>query len=190
MSWTNTKETYGWAIIVLHWIAAIGVVAMFTTGILAWLAEQSGDRATRGAWMGLHVSTGATLFVFFAARIALHYSQVQPIKPPQADWLNTVATATQHLLLLGILIQIISGPLAVWSGGRPINIFNVLSLPSPFTSRADAVHEAAEIAHLVGRLTILFLLPLHVLGAFKHLLIDRDGSFFRILWPSKLKSKA
>jgi cytochrome b561 len=188
MSWTNTKETYGWAVIVLHWIAAIGVIAMFTTGILAWIAEDAGDRAARGQWMGLHISTGATLFLFFAARIALHYGQVQPVKPPQAPWLNTLAAATQHLLLLAILIQIISGPLAVWSGGRAINVFDIVSLPSPFASRAEDVHEVAEGAHLVGRLTILFLLPLHVLGALKHLMLDRDGSFSRILWRGTLKA--
>ena len=186
MNWGNTKTTYGWATIALHWIAAIGVVAMFTTGLLADMARENGDRAARAALMGLHISTGATLFTFFAARIALHYLQVQPVKAPQARWMNTLATVTQHLLLLGILIQIVSGPLAVWTGGRAINVFDVVSLPSPFPSRVQSLHEIAEKAHLVGRATIFFLLPMHVLGAHKHLFVDRDGAFFRMLWPTPL----
>jgi cytochrome b561 len=186
MTWTNSQERYGWLAIALHWIAAVGVIAMLTTGIQAYLAEAAGDRAARGAAMGLHISIGATFFAFFAARIIAPYMQPRPMKPKQAAWLNRVASATQHLLLVALLIQIISGPLAVWSGGRAINVFDVVSFPSPFAAAHEGVHEAAEIAHAVGRFTILVLLPLHVLGALKHLIIDRDGAFSRMLWPRAL----
>ncbi len=186
MSLTNTKETYGWATIALHWIAAFGVIAMFATGLQAGLAKAAHDTAARGALMGLHISIGATLFVFFAARIALHYSQIQPVKPKQAPWLNTLLSVVQNLLLLGLLIQLISGPLAVWSGGRAISAFDLFSLPSPFVERNNDIHEAAETAHLVGRVLIFFTLALHVLGALKHLMLDRDGAFQRMLWPGKL----
>lgn len=185
MTWTNTQERYGWLTIALHWIAAIGVIAMFATGFQAYLAGEAGDRAARGAAMGLHISIGGTLFAFFAARIILNYTQPRPEKPKQAAWLNRVANATQHLLLVALAVQIISGPLAVWSGGRAINIFDVVSLASPM-GRNEALHEFAELAHAVGRITILVLLPLHVLGALKHLVLDRDGAFTRILWPRPL----
>jgi cytochrome b561 len=184
-AWGNTKQQYGWAATLLHWIAAVGVIAMFTTGLLAE-AQEEGNRAARAALMGLHISTGATLFVFFAARIVLHYTQPTPDPPPQAKWLNTLALVVQNLLLLGILIQIVSGPLAVWSGARPINIFGLVSIPSPFAERSRDVHEFAEIAHAVGRALIFFMLPIHVLGALKHLVIDRDRVFQRMLWPSTL----
>lgn len=190
MGLRNTRETYGWLTIALHWIAAIGVIAMFTTGVQAYLAEAAGDRALHRALIGLHISVGGTFFVFFAARIALHYGSVQPEKPAQAGWLNTVATVTKHLLLLAVLIQIISGPLAVWSGGRAINIFGLLALPSPFAARNEGVHEFAELLHTIGRLTILLILPLHVLGALKHLVFDRDGVFSRMLWQRKLNKPA
>lgn len=186
--WGNTRERYGWAAIILHWIAAAGVIAMLYTGISAGLAGDAGDRATRSAFMGAHVAIGATLFAFFAARIALHYAQPQPVKPAQGKWLNLIASATQHLLLIGLLIQIVSGPLAVWSGARAINIGELLSIPSPFSERNDAVHEAAEQAHYVGRLIIFVILPLHIMGALKHLMIDRDGVFSRMLRPGRLKA--
>lgn len=189
MALTNTRETFGWLTIALHWIAAFGIIAMFTTGIQAYLAEAAGDRAARGAAMGLHISIGATLFVFFFARVALHYGQQRPEKPAQAKWLNTLATIVQHTLLLAILIQIFSGPLAVWSGGRDIHAFDLFTLPSPFAERNEGVHEFAEVLHAIGRLLILVLLPVHVLGAFKHLVLDRDGVFSRMLWPRKLNKR-
>lgn len=181
----NTKSAYGWAAITLHWIAAIGVIAMFWLGIQAYLAEQAHDMAARRAAMGMHVSLGMTLFVFLAARVVWHYAQPRPAKPPQAGWLNAIASITQNLLLIAIAVQIVSGPLAVWSGGRPINVFGLVSLPSPFPARNQGVHEIAEIAHAIGRLVILVVVPLHVLGALKHVVIDRDNTLQRMLWVRK-----
>lgn len=189
MSLMNTQERYGWLTIALHWIAAFGVIAMFVTGTQAYFASEAGDRAARAAAMGLHISVGATLFVFFLARVALHYTQARPEKPVQAKWLNTLSTIVQHALVLAILIQIISGPLAVWSGGRDIHAFDLFTLPSPFAARNEAAHEFAEVLHIIGRVTILLLLPLHVLGAFKHLVLDRDGVFSRMLWPRALNKR-
>lgn len=190
MTFTNTSSRYGWLTIVLHWIVAFGLIAMFVTGLQAGSAGEAGDRAARGALMGLHVSLGASLFAIFALRIVAYYAQLRPEKPPQARWLNTLSVAVHHLLLLGILIQIVSGPLAVWSGGRAINVFDLVQLPSPFAERNGAVHEGAEIGHLVGRAMIFFALVLHVLGAFKHLILDRDGVFSRMLRPGPLRVKS
>ncbi len=190
MSVTNTRELYGWLSIALHWAAALGVVLMFATGIQAGMAGDAGDRAARGAAMGLHISIGATFFLIFAARIAAHYAQTQPVKPAQAGWLNLLAAAVQHVLLLALLVQIVSGPLAVWNGGRAINVFDLFSIPSPFAQRNEGVHDAAELAHTIGRATIFFILPLHVLGALKHFFVDGDGVLERMFWPSKLRPKA
>ena len=56
MQWTNTKNGYGWLSIGLHWFAAIAVVVMLVTGFQADFAGGAGDRATRSALMGLHIS--------------------------------------------------------------------------------------------------------------------------------------
>ncbi len=187
MGLLNTSERYGWLTIALHWIVAAGIVAMFATGLQAGIAEQAQDRAARAAMMGLHISIGATLVAFYAARIVAHYVQVRPEKPAQAAWLNTLSVIVHHTLLLGLLIQIVSGPLAVWSGARAINAFDLFSLPSPFAERNAAVHEGAEIAHLLGRVMIFFALALHAVGAFKHLIVDRDGVFSRMILGTALR---
>ncbi len=189
MSWKNTTEAYGWATVALHWIAALGVLMMFYIGLQAGIAGEAGDRALRGTLMGYHIAWGATLLPFIAARIILHYTQPQPVKPKQAGWLNLLATATQNLLLIAIAIQFISGPLAVWSGGRPINVWGLFAIPTPFAERNEGVHEAAELMHVVGRAMIFFIVPVHVIGALKHLMLDRDGVFMRMIRPgATLKS--
>ena len=190
MKLTNTKQTYGWIAISLHWIAGLGVIALYTIGFLAGRAEDAHDRASHLALMGLHISLGATLLVFALARVLWRLSQMQPDEPAQPMALKLAARWTQRLLLLAIVIQFTSGPLLVWAGGHSINIFNQFSIPSPFATRQVEIARLAGIAHYVGRTLILVLVPLHILGALKHVVFDRDGSFERILWPSQLKRGA
>jgi cytochrome b561 len=185
MQWTNTKNGYGWLSIGLHWFAAIAVIVMLVTGFRADFAGDAGDRATRSALMGLHVSFGASVALILLARVFASYAQTRPTPPEQAPILKFLSSATHQVLLLAILIQIISGPLAVWSGGRAINVFDVFAIPSPFAERNEGVHEFAELLHGIGRWALVGAIALHVLGALKHAMIDRDGVLKRMLAPAK-----
>ncbi len=120
-----------------------------------------------------------------SGHVALHFLQRQPTPVPQPPTLNFLSTATHKLLLLAILIQFISGPLAIWSGGRDINVFDLFAIPTPFATENEAVHEGAEVAHAIGRWMLLGLIVLHALGALKHVFIDRDGVLRRMLAPAK-----
>jgi len=181
MSLANTKSDYGWVAIALHWAAAVGVVAMFVTGLAA---DGAPTREARAPLMAQHIALGASLFLIFAARIASHYLQPKPAPEPQSKWLARVSSTTHELLIVAILIQIVSGPLAVWSGGRAIDVFGLVSLPSPM-ARIEWLHEGAEVAHAIGRFSLFALIPLHVLGALKHAIIDRDRTLQRMLWVRK-----
>ena len=178
---STAPAKYSWLQVSLHWLAALGVVAMFAIGLAAESAGEAGDREARGALMGLHISLGVTLFLIFAARIVAHYTTTQPAPAPQPRLLQIVSKATHHLLLLAIILLIISGPMAVWSRGAPINVWDAFALPSPFAERNDTVHETAETIHAIGRFMLWVLVPLHVLGALKHVVFDRDGVFSRML---------
>jgi len=47
------------------------------------------------------------------------------------------------------------------------------------------VHEFAELLHAIGRWALIGAISLHVLGALKHVMIDRDGVLKRMLAPAK-----
>lgn len=186
MQWLNTDKGYGWASIILHWLAAIAVLVMLFTGFRADFAGEAGDRATRAAMMALHISFGASLALVLLARVFASYAQPRPAPPEQAPVLKFLSSSTHQVLLIAILIQVISGPLAIWSGGRAINVFDLFSIPGPFSERNDGVHEFAEVLHAIGRWALVAAISLHVLGALKHAVIDRDGVMRRILAPAKL----
>ncbi|MES1158891.1 MAG: cytochrome b/b6 domain-containing protein [Terricaulis silvestris] len=181
MSATNTKQSYGWVTIALHWLAALGVLAMLYIGLSAGWAEDAGDKTQHRALMTLHVALGSALVAFLFIRIVWHYTQKRPELPANHPLLNMVGNITQNLLLIAVLILIISGPMMIWSAGRPINFAGVWPIPSPFAERNREVHELFEKAHTVGRYALYALIPLHLLGGLKHLIIDRDGVFQRML---------
>ena len=179
MSLINTKVAYGWAAIALHWISAVGVVALY---LLGERMEEAPDRAAKVAAQGLHVSVGVLLLTFLVARLLWSASQPHPQSLERNRWLRLAGTAVHILFLLMILVLVVTGPLAVWSTGRPIQVFDLFSLPSPFPARIDWLHELGEDVH--GAATKLFwpLIVLHVGGALKHLVIDRDATLQRMLW--------
>jgi cytochrome b561 len=185
MQWTNSKDGYGWLSIALHWLAAIAIILMLATGFRADMAGDAGDRAARAAIMGWHIGLGASFFVILLARVLSSYLQPRPAPVEQAPALKLISTITHQILLIGILIQIVSGPLAIWSGGRAIEVFDLISIPSPFSERNQGVHEIAETLHAIGRWALIVFIGLHVAGALKHVFIDRDGVLRRMLAPPK-----
>lgn len=187
MKWGNDAGGYGWLTIILHWLAAAGLIAMLVIGLMADAAGDAGDRARRFSLLGIHISLGVTLAALLLARVIAYYGQRQPEPAPQPAPLSFAASATHHLLLLAIVALMVSGPVTVWSAGYPVGAWGLFSIPSPFWEGDESVHEVAETVHLVGRYMLYVLIPLHVLGAFKHLLLDRDGVFQRIITPTSAK---
>lgn len=182
MSLRNTRAAYGWAAIALHWISAIGVTALY---LLGEQMEEAPDRTAKLAAQNLHVSVAVLLFTFLAARLLWTLSQPHPRALEQNVWLHRAAMAVQGLFLLMIAVLLVTGPLAIWSVARPIQVFDLFAIPSPFPVRIAWLHEAAEEVH--GAASKLFwpLIVLHVAGALKHLVIDRDGTMQRILWVKR-----
>jgi cytochrome b561 len=72
----------------------------------------------------------------------------------------------------------------VWTKGFPINIFGLISLPSPL-GKMDTLHEIFEVVHKIGAKLLFFAFLLHILGVLKHLVVDRDNTVKRMLVPIK-----
>jgi cytochrome b561 len=179
MSLGNSKAAYGWVAIGLHWISAVGVIALY---FLGEAMEKAGGRAEAAAARDLHVSVGMLLFTFMAARLFWSASQPRPGPLERNRWLQLAAKAVHILFLAMIAALLVTGPLVIWSLARPIQVFDLFSLASPFPARVGWLHEAAEEAHKLASKLFWPLIGLHVGGALKHLAIDRDRTLQRMLW--------
>lgn len=185
MQITNSERSYGLLSIGLHWLGAIGVILLLVIGLQADWAGEAGDRARRAELMAWHISVGVTFAAVLLARVVSHYGQKQPTPVPQPRAMVFVSKGVQHMMLLAVVLLVISGPMAVWSAGRALNVWDAFSIPGPFAERNEAVHETAETIHAIGRYMLYVLIPLHILGALKQALIDKSDSLKRMLAPLK-----
>jgi cytochrome b561 len=179
MSLSNTRAGYGWTAIALHWISAGAVIALYLTGEAA---EEAGSRAAELAARAQHISWGVLLFTFLAARLLWSATQPKPGALEGNRLLRALAETVQWLFLAMIAVQILTGPLIVWANARPIAVFDWFAIPSPFPTRLEWLHEGAEAVHKLAPNLLWPLLALHVLGALKHLLVNRDATVRRMLW--------
>ena len=179
MQITNSKTAYGWANIALHWIAAIGVIVLYLYG------DKSAEAPTRELKLALraeHVSIGVLLFVFLAARVVWSLTQPKPEKLAKGKWVGLLAKTVQYLFIAMIAVQIVTGPLLIWSTAHSLKVFDWFEIPTPFSAPNRGLHEILETTHKWSAKLLWPLLILHALGALKSLFIDRDRTLQRMLW--------
>ena len=177
----DTENGYGEASILLHWVAAIAIIALF---VLGQAAEDATD-SDRKALLGLHISIAISMYLILVGRIGWRLFNGRPrVLIQQSKPLMLLAHWIPIILLAGLALMLLSGPIMVWSKGYPINIFGLISLPSPL-GKMETLHEVMEVLHKLGAKLLFFAFALHMLGVLKHLIIDRDNTLKRMLVPSK-----
>lgn len=143
------------------------------------------DRGQANLWDGLtsglytsHKVLGFTVLWLVVWRLVLRAWGTAPAYPPSVPaGIQALAKATQWVLY-GLLLAI---PLLGWAGVTAfgaLNIIGGLSLPAMPGIGADKAL-AKDIFAVHGWLAVAMcvLLFLHIAGALKHRLIDRDGVF-------------
>ena len=155
--------------IVLHWLGAIGTIALFAT--------HESDRGS--AAYTFHLSGGALIGILLLWRVARRAWRGFVGVPNQALWLDIVSRIVLWGFLVATIVVVITGYFLPWSLGYPIDIFGFAAIPSPMSFNRD-VHEFMEEVHEISGHLFLPLLGLHILGTLKHAIVDRDGVANRI----------
>jgi cytochrome b561 len=155
--------------IIAHWIAAIAIIALFFT--------HEGERGS--AQQAFHIGGGAILGVFILWRAFRRPIRGFAAKPDQPALLNLVSSLVLWGLLAAMVIAVVTGYFLPWSRGNAIDIFGLVQLPSPIVA-SGSLHEIMEEAHEASGTLIMPLIVLHILGALKHAIIDKDGVMQRM----------
>ncbi|NNG04207.1 MAG: cytochrome b [Inquilinus sp.] len=184
MAITDGRNGYGWLSIVLHWSGAALVVALFLIGEQL---EELPRGPERTETLALHVSLGASAFLFLAGRVLWRLVQGEPTPPAQPRVFMLMSRLVQWALLAAIATLILSGPFIQWTAGRDVEVFGLFAIPG-MLPRLETAHDVLEEVHEFASHALIPLVALHVLGALKHLVIDRDGTFWRILRPARRPS--
>lgn len=183
MQFGNTGNSFGFVTRVLHWTTALVILSAFALGILANRQELTTDVEIRQAFLlfSAHKTTGVFAFALGIFRLFWTFSQPRPAPIHIERHLeNTVAT-TVHWMLT---IALITVPMAGWlshsatSDLAPIWWPFVQSLP--FVPIDDALAERFAAIHRLFTKLLLAAVVLHIAGALKHALIDKDEVLARM----------
>ena len=192
MPLSNSKKTYGSVAKTFHWLTALLILSAIPLGIIAsnlahGLQDPSitPDEATlvlTATLFSLHKTIGVTVFFVALARIVWALSQPKPgllngDNGPEA-WL----AETVHWLLYGSLVAV---PLTGWIHHAATTGFAPIWWPFgqslPFVPKDQATAELAGTLHYILQWVLVGAVGLHIIGALKHHVVDRDATLRRML---------
>ncbi len=192
MPYHNTPARYGGVTKALHWLTAALIGAIIPVGLTVNRLAQdirdplivsTGEDFTRAYFLfSLHKTLGVTIFIVALVRIIWAFFQPGPglLNPDRA--VEAFAARTVHRLLYGSLVLV---PLTGWidhaatSGFAPIRWPFGQSLPF-IPKDADLAATFAGL-HKVLQRVLVIAVAVHVAGALKHHLVDRDATLRRML---------
>jgi cytochrome b561/polyisoprenoid-binding protein YceI len=184
MSVSNSTAQYGAVAKTFHWLTALGIAAVIPLGIIANdmpydTAEQLADKA----WLfSLHKTVGVTLFFIALARILWAISQPKPAPLHPDRRAETLLAEIVHWLLYGSLVLV---PLSGWVHHAATEGFAPIWWPFgqnlPLVPESVPLSETAAGLHIVFERVLILSLFLHIAGAIKHALIDKDDTLARML---------
>lgn len=184
-----TQARYSTVAIVLHWLIAVLLVAAVG---LAWYADNV-EGVAKIAPLQLHKPLGITILLLTLVRLGWRLTHRPPaLSPHLKPWERMLAKAVHW----GFYVILLALPLSGWamvSASKlitvyPIDMFGLFDWPAlSFLTNLPAdqmksTHELLEEAHhLIAKIIIYGLIPLHVLGALKHQIIDKDNELARMI---------
>lgn len=172
MALGNTRFEYGAVAKWLHWLVALGMVALIILGLLQSDMD-SGPQRT--AIRELHGSIALLVLALMAVRLAWRWTNVTPAHPPGLPgWQRASAAMVHAAIYVAVFAQLVSGALAVATGGKPLAFFGLFSIPLPIAEDHDN-HELWEEVHEAGWIAIAALVAVHVLAAlYHHFILKND----------------
>lgn len=184
MTLTNRPDSYGSVAKTFHWLVAALILTQWPLG---WVAESwpmdSQQALDTKVWLfSVHKTLGIAIFAVALLRILWALTQPRPRLLNAARRLEAGLAETVHWLLYGALVLV---PLTGWLEHSATEGFAPHWWPFgqdlPFVPKDANLARFFATAHVVCALMLAGAVVLHVAGALKHHLIDRDAMLARML---------
>lgn len=179
---TNTKTSYGGVARFFHWAIALLIVTAFALGIIGDEMPRNADTIdTLKTLYSVHKTIGVSVFFLAVLRILWALTQPHPVPLHPERKLETLVGEVVHWLLYGSLVIV---PLSGWImhaaevGFAPI--WWPFGQDLPFVPKSEIVANAAKAVHGTVVFVLFGSIALHVAGALKHVVIDRDETLARM----------
>ncbi len=164
--------------VVLHWLMAVMLLGLFGVGLYMVDLPISVQRLKLYTW---HKWAGIAVLALALVRLLWRLSHRPPPAVPMPPWQARVAHLTHGLLY----VLFFAVPLVGWAyssaSGYPVVWFGVLPLPD-FVPKSPELAAVIKPWHEILAWALVLLAALHVAGAIKHHVIDKDALLARMGW--------
>jgi cytochrome b561 len=194
----QTSSRYTKTAVVLHWLIALFLVVMFVLGwFMADLPKEAPKQSAfdildlgvytwqvteeispRTFYFNLHKSLGVTILMLIVIRLLWRITHQPPAFLTSYKAIERkIATGTHHLLYLTMVAVPLTGLIMAVYSKYGVKWFGFDLLPGLDNKDVRAVFEGMH--EFIG-VILLALVALHVAGALKHKLIDKDDTMKRM----------
>ncbi|MGD2167829.1 MAG: cytochrome b/b6 domain-containing protein, partial [Gammaproteobacteria bacterium] len=143
------------------------------------------DPVERAAALNFHTSVGVSCYLLLWARILWRVVVGHPApNERQRGLFFKLGKWIHYILLVALGCMLLSGPAMAWASGTDIVVFDWFVIPAaidPLFTVRDALH----IVHRSCAIVMFIGIVLHLGGVYKHTAFNHDGTFTRIILPSK-----
>ena len=188
MQASNSARAYGWVARLFHWSIALLILAAIGLGLYANNLPRGSQEAMQAIFQtfSIHKTIGVAALILAVLRILWTLTQThpRPLHPNRA-----VETFLAGVVHWGMWIGMVIIPLSGWllhsaAPGGFSRILWPLGQRLPGAQQDAALAERFASFHEAGWWLLAGLVVLHVAGALKHALIDRDGTMSRMAGPA------
>jgi len=177
---TPVGARYSRGAIAFHWTIAVLILLNFAA---AWIADDA-PKLEHDQIIANHKAIGLLILTLSVLRIIW---RVTHPAPPFVETLKTWEAAAARVVHSLFYFLIIAIPFTGWamvsagSGGMPVSFFGLFDIPGlPFSADREKAGVFHEVHELFATLALV-LVALHVAGALKHHIIDRDVTLGRMI---------
>ena len=176
---TRPAETQGLrhdtTTIVLHWISAALVVALWTIG---QTVDVFPNGPLRIDYRSIHIILGIVLGVVLLARLSWRLMRRETLPPIDHGVLLTIARVTHWALYVLLIAAVVLGIANVWVRGD--SIFNLFRVPTYDPGNRPLMHLVGDW-HAFAANAVLIVAGLHAAAALIHHYVLRDATLRRML---------
>lgn len=178
MQLKNTEDQYGLIAKFFHWSVAVMIIALLPVGLFMAGMENS---PLKFQVYALHKSVGLLVFFLGLGRIAWRLISPAPDHfENHAHWERVLAGASHFWLYVCVIGMPLSGWLMSSAGEFPVPFFGI-QMPHLIGKDEQLAGTLNNVHEILGY-TLMLVLGLHIAGALKHHVIDKDETLMRMAW--------
>ena len=177
------KNEYTKIAIILHWLLACLLVFQLCLGIFM-VDIPKGPDSTRAMWFNFHKSLGTILSLLIIFRLVWRLKNPPPQLPVSImGWKKLISHANHFFLYICMIIMPVSGIVGSIFSKYPIKLFG-FQLPR-LAESDEVIKSFTSDLHQYFAYAFIALITIHILAALKHLFIDCDEVFGRMMIGGK-----